>query len=71
MHAADGRNVLVDDLREKYSAVVLAYGAIKDRTLGLDHEHTAQGVIPSRRVVNWYTGSLDNDLDLQREFDVS
>lgn len=71
MHAADGRNVRVDDLREIYSAVVLAYGAIKDRTLGLDHEHTARGVVPSRRVVNWYTGSLDDDLDLTGEFDIA
>lgn len=70
MHEADGRNVMIDDLRDKYSAVVLAYGAIKDRTLGLEHEHTAQGVVPSRRVVNWYTGSLDNDLDLEKEFDL-
>jgi hypothetical protein len=29
--------------------------------LGLEHEDK---VIASRRVVNWYNGSLDNDLDL-------
>lgn len=27
--------------------------------------------MPSRRVVNWYTGSLDNDLDLKKEFDLA
>jgi len=37
--------------------------------LGLDNED-AKGVISSRRVVNWYTGSLDNDLDLENEFNL-
>ena len=56
--------VSVESLREKYSGVVLAYGATKDRLLGLDHEMTAKGILPSRRVVNWYNCSLDDDLDI-------
>lgn len=31
---------------------------------------TLDGVLPSRRVVNWYNGSLDNDLDIKREFNL-
>ena len=49
-------------MKENYSAVILAYGASKDRLLGLENEFS-QGVYPSRRVVNWYNGSLDNDLE--------
>ena len=60
----------VNQLREKYSAVVLAYGATKDRLLGLDHELTADGIIPSRRLVNWYTSSLDDDLNIDKEFNL-
>lgn len=36
--------------------------------LGLENEE-AKGIIPSRRVVNWYNGSLDDDLK-KEEFDV-
>lgn len=64
VHHENGTTVSIDDLRSRYSAVILAYGALKDRSLGLEHEHTARGVLPSRRVVNWYTGSLDNDLSI-------
>mmetsp|Transcript_33418 Transcript_33418/g.51290 ORF Transcript_33418/g.51290 Transcript_33418/m.51290 type:complete len:239 (-) Transcript_33418:724-1440(-) len=67
-HSADG-TVTVDQLRENYSGVILAHGALKDRQLGLPNE-SARGILSSRRVVNWYTGSLDNDLDLEREFNL-
>ena len=56
-----GASLSLDVLREKYSAVVLAYGASKDRMLGLDNE-LCNGIYPSRRIVNWYNGSLDNDV---------
>ena len=49
-------------LREKYSAVVLSYGAISDRELGLEGEHTVRNVLPCRKIVDWYNGSLDNRL---------
>lgn len=54
--------VSLDDLRKHYSAVILAYGAASDRELGLDGENTLHGVVPSRRVVEYYNGSLDMDL---------
>mmetsp|Transcript_47332 Transcript_47332/g.62630 ORF Transcript_47332/g.62630 Transcript_47332/m.62630 type:complete len:284 (-) Transcript_47332:403-1254(-) len=52
----------MNDLRSHYSAVILAYGAASDRELGLDGENTIQGVLPSRRIVEYYNGSLDMDL---------
>jgi len=70
-HERDGNRIQVADLQKRYSAVILAHGAIKDRMLGLDHEDTAQGVLPSRRVVNWYNGSLDDDLDIETEFNLA
>jgi len=54
--------VSLQELRACYSAVILAYGAASDRELGLDGEHTMEGVLPSRRVVEYYNGSLDADL---------
>lgn len=54
--------VNIDELRENYSAVILAYGAATDRLLGLEGENTLKGVIPSRRIVEYYNGSLDADL---------
>ena len=62
--------ISVAQLREKYSAVILAHGALKDRSLGLDNEHTTNGIVSARRVVNWYNGSLDNDLNIEKEFNL-
>jgi len=59
--------VNIDELRQNYSAVILAYGASSDRELGLEGENALQGVIPSRRLVEYYNGSLDMDLT-QAEF---
>ena len=59
----------VQKLRDSYSAVILAYGAISDRELGIPGEHQLDGVLPSRRVVDWYNGSLDYNLKAN-EFDL-
>ena len=40
--------------------MVLAYGAIHERSLGLPNEKEAKHVYSSREVVNWYNGSLDS-----------
>ena len=63
-------HLTMKQLREKYSAVILANGAISDRDLGIPGEHELRGVLPARRVVDWYNGSLDLDL-AKDEFDVS
>lgn len=46
-----------------YSGIVLAYGATSERKLGLPNEYTLKGVHSSRKIVNWYNGSLDDDID--------
>ena len=62
--------ISIDSLQKHYSAVILAYGAISDRELGLAGEHSLKGIMPSRRVVDWYNGSLDNNLNIQKEFNL-
>ena len=63
-------NISVKQLQEKYSAVVLAYGAVSDRDLGLAGEYSTKNVFPSRKIVNWYNGSLDDRMQPD-EFDLS
>ena len=61
-------NLSLDQLRQKYSAVIFCNGALSDRSLGLQNE-SLKGILPARRVVNWYNGSLENDLQ-PGEFEV-
>jgi len=49
----------VDELRERYDAVVLAYGAGGDRELGIPGEHLT-GVLAARDFVGWYNGSPEH-----------
>jgi adrenodoxin-NADP+ reductase len=53
----------ISRLKELYSGIVLAYGATSERELGLPNENTLKGVLSSRHIVNWYNGSLDDNLD--------
>ena len=48
-----GNDVSVDELRELYSGVVLAYGADRDKMLGVPGEDLP-GVYAARDLVNWY-----------------
>ena len=50
--------------------MILSYGAISDRELGLKGEHELKGVLPSRRIADWYNGSLDYNMS-KEEFDLS
>ena len=59
----------IAQLREKYSAIIFCNGALSDRSLGLEHEDTLKGILPARRVVDWYNGSLDMNL-VEGDFDV-
>ena len=55
-------------LREHYSAVLLAYGAADDRTLGVPGEELA-GVHAARQFVEWYNGhpqAAGESFDLSR-----
>ena len=54
-----GKDVSIQELRDKYSAVILAVGAGGDREMGLTHESKT---IAARRIINWLNSSLDSDL---------
>jgi len=47
--------VTLQELRERYHAVLLTYGADQDRKLDLDNEDQAH-VISARKFVAWYNG---------------
>ncbi|KAF0304231.1 NADPH:adrenodoxin oxidoreductase, mitochondrial [Amphibalanus amphitrite] len=50
-----GEHVSVAELRAAYDAVVLAYGADQERSLGIPGEELAN-VTSARRLVGWYNG---------------
>ncbi|KAL6518003.1 hypothetical protein OROMI_033704 [Orobanche minor] len=53
-----GSSVTLSELREMYNAVVLAYGAESDRSLGISGEELG-GVFAARKFVWWYNGHPD------------
>jgi ferredoxin--NADP+ reductase len=62
-----GTDVSVDELRERYHAVVFAYGTQTDRHLGIPGEELP-GSHPATEFVNWYNAHPDF---ADREFDLS
>ena len=44
------------DLRPHYNAIVFAYGAAKDRKLGISGENDLKGIYSARDFVGWYNG---------------
>jgi ferredoxin--NADP+ reductase len=62
-----GRDVSVDELRERYHAIVFAYGTATDRHLGIPGEELI-GSHPATEFVNWYNAHPDF---ADREFDLS
>jgi len=50
--------VSLEELQERFDAVVLAYGADSDRALGIPGEEL-EGVLPARAFVGWYNGHPD------------
>ena len=64
-----GRDVTVADLRERYHAVVYAYGSATDRSLGIPGEDLP-GSHPATEFVAWYNAHpdfADRDFDLSCE----
>lgn len=59
-NVAVGKDVSVDELRARYSAVVLACGAPADKELGVPGERELAGVTSARRFVGWYNGSPED-----------
>ncbi len=55
-----GVDLTLAQLREFYDAVILTYGASRDRALGIPGEDLA-GSIAATDFVNWYTGHPDVD----------
>jgi ferredoxin--NADP+ reductase len=62
-----GKDLSVDELRERYHAVVFAYGTATDRQLGIPGEELP-GSHPATEFVNWYNAHPDF---ADREFDLS
>jgi ferredoxin--NADP+ reductase len=62
-----GKDVSVDELRERYHAVVFAYGTATDRQLGIPGEDLP-GSHPATQFVNWYNAHPDF---ADHEFDLS
>ena len=62
-----GNDVSVDELRERYHALVFAYGTATDRHLGIPGEDLP-GSHPATEFVNWYNAHPDF---ADREFDLS
>ncbi|WJR79224.1 FAD-dependent oxidoreductase [Bradyrhizobium sp. NP1] len=54
-----GRDVSIDELRERYDAIVLATGASNDAKLGIPGENLPN-VFGSARLVSWYNGHPDH-----------
>jgi len=68
-NVAVGSDVRVAELRRLYDAVVLAYGAAKDRELGIPGENL-NNVVSARNFVGWYNGlpeAADLKVDLSHE----
>ena len=64
-----GKDITVDELRERYHAVVFAYGTATDRQLGIPGEDLP-GSHPATEFVNWYNAHpdfADRDFDLSCE----
>lgn len=64
-----GKDVTLKELQENYHAVLLAYGADKDRRFGLENENLSN-VISARDFVAWYNGlpgaqHLNPDLNVE------
>ncbi|KAL5018567.1 hypothetical protein ScPMuIL_004289 [Solemya velum] len=62
-----GEDISIQELKEAYSTVVLAYGVDADRVLGIPGEDS-QNVLSARRFVGWYNG-LPKDSDLEVDLD--
>ncbi len=54
-----GQHVELRILLRHYHAVVFAYGATKDRELGIPGESSLSGIYSARQFVGWYNGFPD------------
>ena len=53
---AIGKDLPLAHLRPHYNAILFAYGATKDRKLGISGEDNLKGIYSAREFVGWYNG---------------
>ena len=58
----------MSSLKSHYDAILFAYGASKDRSLGIPGEDSLKGIYSARAFVGWYNG-LPEYTDLEPELD--
>lgn len=58
---AIGRDLPLADLRPHYNAIIFAYGATKDRKLGISGETNLKGIYSARDFVGWYNGLPEHE----------
>ncbi|EGR27084.1 NADPH adrenodoxin oxidoreductase, putative [Ichthyophthirius multifiliis] len=61
-----GKDLLIQDLKKHYSAIIYSYGAQNDKKLGIPGEDL-KNVFSGRQLVNWYNGHPDY-IDLNIDF---
>ena len=61
-NAMDTNAICLNDLKSCYHAIVLAYGASKDKRLNLKNEFETKNVFSSQQFVGWYNGDLNQTL---------
>ncbi|XP_066255690.1 NADPH:adrenodoxin oxidoreductase, mitochondrial [Euwallacea similis] len=61
-----GKDISLNDLRQSYHIVLLAYGAEENRKLNIVGENL-KNVIPARKIVGWYNG-VPSDTFLKIDF---
>ncbi|KAL8688337.1 MAG: hypothetical protein Q9218_005730 [Villophora microphyllina] len=65
-----GEDVLLESFTHHYDAILFAYGASKDRKLGIPGEDKLNGIYSAREFVGWYNG-LPEFSNLAPQLDVS
>ena len=51
-----GKDISLSTLKHHYDAILFAYGASKDRKLGISGEERLKGIHSARAFVGWYNG---------------
>lgn len=52
----DSQTIDLSRLFQNYDAILFAYGAARDKTLGIPGESTLNGIYSAREFVGWYNG---------------
>ncbi|KAF6239422.1 hypothetical protein HO173_002684 [Letharia columbiana] len=60
-NVAVGKDLPLANLRPHYNAIVFAYGATKDRKLGISGEDNLKGIYSARDFVGWYNGLPEHE----------